>query len=187
MKPKCKKKNNDTRWQHFLFYFRRSMVCVTPSDLWPLQVETVTALRVVEPGRLEDEPVLSAPCRPRPLAAGVGQQHLREAHLHGAEGALREALQEEGAFAVTLLSRLVAELLKTPACWCSVSTLAGSPAPLPAGGGDGAEPLLRGNRAPRLADRRVPATGCHQGATHPRRSQTGCGQVKVCSGSSATN
>lgn len=55
--------------------------------------------------------MLGAPCRPRPLAAGPGQQHVREAHLHRAEGALREALQEEGAFAAAPFSRrLVAEL-----------------------------------------------------------------------------
>lgn len=94
MKHKCKTNEKTQQKQQ------------TPSDLWPLQVETVAALRVVEPGGLEDEPVLSAPSRPRPLAAGVGQQHLREAHLHGAEGALREALQEEGAFAVARFSRV---------------------------------------------------------------------------------
>ena len=60
------------------------------------QTEAYAALRLLEPGGLEDRPVLSAPCGPLALPAGSGQQHLREAHLRGAPRTLHQALQEEG-------------------------------------------------------------------------------------------
>lgn len=51
----------------------------------------------MEPGRLEDESVFSASRGTLPFPVSSGQQHLREAHVHGAQGTLYQALQEEGA------------------------------------------------------------------------------------------
>lgn len=51
----------------------------------------------MEPGRLEDESVFSASRGTLPFPVSSGQQHLPEAHVHGAQGTLYQALQEEGA------------------------------------------------------------------------------------------
>uniref|UniRef100_A0A3B4U5P2 Tubulin epsilon 1 n=1 Tax=Seriola dumerili TaxID=41447 RepID=A0A3B4U5P2_SERDU len=85
--------------------------------------EAVAALRLVEPGGLEDGPVFGASRGSLPLPVGPGQQHLCEAHIRGAEGAFHQTLQEEG-----------------------------SPASLPACRGDGAELLLGGHRLSRITD-----------------------------------
>ena len=60
------------------------------------QTQAFAALCVVEPGGLEDGPVCGASCGSLPLPVSAGQQHLCEAHVHGAEGSIRQALQEEG-------------------------------------------------------------------------------------------
>lgn len=65
-----------------------------------LQAETLSAFCLVEPGGLEDGPVFSASCGSLPLPVSAGQQHLCEAHVHGAERTLHQALQEEGAFKI---------------------------------------------------------------------------------------
>lgn len=62
-----------------------------------LQAEALAAFRLVEPGGLEDGPVFSVSCGSLPLPVSPGQQHLCEAHVHGAERTLHQALQEEGA------------------------------------------------------------------------------------------
>lgn len=68
--------------------------------MWPLQAEALAAFCLVEPGGLEDGPLLGAPCGSLPLPASSGQQHLREAHIRRAERTLQQALQEEGAFSI---------------------------------------------------------------------------------------
>ncbi|XP_034053294.1 tubulin epsilon chain isoform X3 [Gymnodraco acuticeps] len=88
-----------------------------------LMTEAFAAICVLEPGRLEDGPVLGASCGPLPLPVSPGQQHLCENHLHGAERTLHQALQEEGSLT-----------------------------PLPACRRDGAEPLLGGPQLSQLPD-----------------------------------
>lgn len=61
-----------------------------------LQTQAFAALCVVEPGGLEDGPVFGASCGSLTLPVSPGQQHLCEAHIHGAERTLHQALQEEG-------------------------------------------------------------------------------------------
>lgn len=81
--------------KYVLHHFVHVLAC-SPSEFL-FQTEAIAALRLVEPGGLEDGPVLSASRGPLPLLAGPGQQHLCEAHVHGAERAFRQAIQEEGA------------------------------------------------------------------------------------------
>ncbi|XP_068432788.1 tubulin epsilon chain isoform X2 [Clinocottus analis] len=61
-----------------------------------VQTEALAALCLLEPGGLEDGPVLGTSCGPLPLPACPGKQHLCEAQVHGAEGTFHKALQEEG-------------------------------------------------------------------------------------------
>lgn len=66
--------------------------------IWPLQAQALAAFCLVEPGGLEDGPLLGAPRGSLPLPVSSGQQHLCEAHVRRAERTLQQALQEEGAF-----------------------------------------------------------------------------------------